>query len=1037
MCRKLVYLIFVVLLLGMVGSTSAVYVKVDFGTKSSDYDGASNTMEGFTAWKEVSGSLSVGGVDFTLSNSGMSGCSGPRKRKKVGGTSDYLTYDCISVEDQCSGTKTYTLTISNLANGDYELLTYYNVLLSDWTNSQQVKVDGVLKAGPNTAPVEVDMDNCLQHTAAFTVTGGTSQQIVVDWEEISSNGGPFICGFELVWQGALVSFESASSSGSETVSPAQIPVVLSERQAGETYMVDYAVSGGTADGGGVDYTLASGTLTFLPDSTIEYISVQIVDEGEPEGDETIVIELSNPNGPDLQLGNPTQHTFTIIDSSPAVGFDPAGGSGLEDVTPVYVAVSLSEPATETITVDYAVIGGSAEGGGVDYTFDPGTLTFYADDVTAYITIDIIADSNDEEPPETIIIELSNQTNANLGSANLYTYTILSELIHVKVDFALTECDGVTLRPGTAKSDWWLWTSPAWWDMYSHDLRWEDGTGTKPTDSGIDGTGVHAAVTLIREGDLGFKVSGLTMPSLDGGCPYGEPIYEPICNSWLQAIDWPEFEWGSIQLALHNLPAGEYRLYSYHNHFGCYRGTPVSCDCLCDVAPPMPEVRAMSCKEARELAYQQSGSWSKLFPGISWADGPWPEGVVSLQEEANVQPQQVTTDAELVPSEIRFTTDGSPVLVLYKAGCCTCDPVRPERCGGRGILNAFELIQVPGEEGPGSTPASNPRPADGANDVDPNAVLTWTPGEYVVSHDVYLGTDFQNVSDANAVMTLDVYKGRQGPNYYPVAGNLELELGTTYHWRIDEVGENDACKGTIWSFTVRGYLVVDDMESYDSTTDLRSSWKAGEWGNGAYVNLEQTTAHGGEKSMKFDYDPSFGAYFTATRLYSVGQNWTVGSVNHLSLWFYGTSSNNPDDQMYVILKDGSGHSSTVTYAGDANDIKEEEWHEWNILLQDFNDDGVILTDVREFVIGADCTVLWGTIYFDDIRLYVPRCIAEFRPAADLSGDCTVDFKDFSILGSQWQQSPGIPSADIAEPLGIVDWRDLAVLVDGWLQDGLWL
>jgi hypothetical protein len=88
---------------------------------------------------------------------------------------------------------------------------------------------------------------------------------------------------------------------------------------------------------------------------------------------------------------------------------------MEDVTPVYVSVSLSAAATETITVDYDVIGGTATGGGVDYTLDPGTLTFNIDDVTKDIVIDIVSDANEQEPAETIIVGLSNPVGAKLGS----------------------------------------------------------------------------------------------------------------------------------------------------------------------------------------------------------------------------------------------------------------------------------------------------------------------------------------------------------------------------------------------------------------------------------------------------------------------------------------------------------------------------------------------------------------------------------------------------------------------------------------------
>ncbi len=55
-------------------------------------------------------------------------------------------------------------------------------------------------------------------------------------------------------------------------------------------------------------------------------------------------------------------------------------------------------------------------------------------------------------------------------------------------------------------------------------------------------------------------------------------------------------------------------------------------------------------------------------------------------------------------------------------------------------------------------------------------------------------------------------------------------------------------------------------------------------------------------------------------------------------------------------------------------------------------------------------------------------------SDLDIDGDVDFGDFAIMGSQWEQSPGSPSADIA-PVGgdgVVDFEDLALLVDDWLD-----
>ncbi|MHC4155719.1 MAG: family 16 glycoside hydrolase, partial [Planctomycetota bacterium] len=105
-------------------------------------------------------------------------------------------------------------------------------------------------------------------------------------------------------------------------------------------------------------------------------------------------------------------------------------------------------------------------------------------------------------------------------------------------------------------------------------------------------------------------------------------------------------------------------------------------------------------------------------------------------------------------------------------------------------------------------ASYPSPLNGAAGVDPNMTLSWIPGTYAASHDVYFGTDFDDVNDATT--SWSEYKGNQEPNsYYPGP----LELGTSYYWRIDEVNDNSVVhKGNIWSFqTDWAVLFEEDFE----------------------------------------------------------------------------------------------------------------------------------------------------------------------------------------------------------------------------------
>jgi Calx-beta domain len=108
-----------------------------------------------------------------------------------------------------------------------------------------------------------------------------------------------------------IEFLSAASSGSEATALANLAVGLSAASAG-TVTVDYAVVGGTATGGGVDYTLAAGTLTFDPGDTLKYVPLVITDDCVAEPDETVVVLLSAPAG--ATLGAITIHTYTISDN---------------------------------------------------------------------------------------------------------------------------------------------------------------------------------------------------------------------------------------------------------------------------------------------------------------------------------------------------------------------------------------------------------------------------------------------------------------------------------------------------------------------------------------------------------------------------------------------------------------------------------------------------------------------------------------------------------------------------------------------------
>ncbi len=194
--------------------------------------------------------------------------------------------------------------------------------------------------------------------------------------------------------------------------------------------VHYALTGVTAIGGatksapGVDFIVKSGTLTFPVNSktgktaVAKTIAVTIVGDTTVEPDETFHITLSNPTG-GYSLGRSVGTGTILNDDNGAaritVGVADAGvvlaSSGSQTLS---IPVTLSTKATNTVTVDYSVVAGTATrsakaSGGGDYGGKrTGTLTFSAGAITKTIAIPIWADSN-PDPDEAVTITLSNLT----------------------------------------------------------------------------------------------------------------------------------------------------------------------------------------------------------------------------------------------------------------------------------------------------------------------------------------------------------------------------------------------------------------------------------------------------------------------------------------------------------------------------------------------------------------------------------------------------------------------------------------------------
>jgi len=335
-------------------------------------------------------------------------------------------------------------------------------------------------------------------------------------------------------------------------------------------------------------------------------------------------------------------------------------------------------------------------------------------------------------------------------------------------------------------------------------------------------------------------------------------------------------------------------------------------------------------------------------------------------------------------------------------------------------------------------AWEPNPADGAPEVPRPITLRWWPGDYAAQHQVYFGT-----SEASMILKDTLALGTEE---YDPPGTLNPKQ--TYYWKINEVNvagpDPGMWEGDVWSFTAAECFVVDDMENYNDRTGIITVWRDGytcvDWGDppgippvtggcsGSNISVSTEFAapiYSGSQAMVFFYDndtncyvPGWDPYWSyPAPAYSEAKANTLNlpisskdwsDFKALSLWFYG-DPNNDTEKMYVALDDGTESDGVVYYDGDMSDIKIEDWQEWNIVLQDFNDQGVNLADVSNIYIGfgdRDNPQEGGSgvVYFDDIRLYPTRCVLSLRSPdfarVDFVEDCVVDYKEVAVMAVQW-------------------------------------
>jgi YD repeat-containing protein len=252
------------------------------------------------------------------------------------------------------------------------------------------------------ARVHTYTDNVSEGNETFTLTATAS----------SGTMYPSAVGTGTIVDVSRPSVNVGAVSVNEGAGTATFTVSLSNPST-STVTVNFATADGTAIAG-ADYTATSGTLTFAPGETSKTVTVAILDDNLYEGPtpETFLLTLTSPSnatlGTSAAVGSVTDNEGLPAISAGNVSVSETAGTAT-------FTVSLSNPSTSAVTVNFATANGTAIAG-ADYTATSGTLTFAAGETSKTVTVAILDDNIYEgSTPETFLLNLSSPTNAILGA----------------------------------------------------------------------------------------------------------------------------------------------------------------------------------------------------------------------------------------------------------------------------------------------------------------------------------------------------------------------------------------------------------------------------------------------------------------------------------------------------------------------------------------------------------------------------------------------------------------------------------------------
>jgi predicted extracellular nuclease len=235
----------------------------------------------------------------------------------------------------------------------------------------------------------------LRWTHVSSAGSGSRDEVGIDNVSVSTTGGA---------TGPLVSVSDVSVN--EAAGTMTFTVTRANVAAG-AFTVDYATADGTALAGS-DYTATSGTLSFADNQTTATVTVAINNDGTPELNETLFLNLTNPTGVIIADGQATG-TIQNDDGTPIqVSINDVSIVEGQSGTSILTFTVTRTGGTGAFDVGFSTADGTATAGS-DYVANSGIVSFGAGQNTATVSVTINGDLTQEQT-ENFFVNLSSPTN---------------------------------------------------------------------------------------------------------------------------------------------------------------------------------------------------------------------------------------------------------------------------------------------------------------------------------------------------------------------------------------------------------------------------------------------------------------------------------------------------------------------------------------------------------------------------------------------------------------------------------------------------